>query len=132
MTANIRVDNVGVKKDPITHKITLDFKEAKYSINNITVNNIKQTLTAQQQKGAEILINGTDIQISIRGKGSAEKINTIVKGPTNVVNNKGDVTGMIDEIKIVVPSNNSAGGTQTSQTTTSSTTTNTNGTKFNQ
>ncbi len=45
ITANIRVDNVGVSKDA-SGKIMFNLVEAKYSINEITINNVKQTLTA--------------------------------------------------------------------------------------
>src|SRR4030095_13734756 len=106
--ANIRVDNVGVVLNPVTRQPMFDFKEAKFSIQQITVNNVFQTLTPQQRTASMIVINGKDVQFFIRGEGSAQKLN-IAMGPGFEIQNGQNITGQINQINIIVPTTNNMG-----------------------
>ena len=103
--ANIRVDNVGISKDA-SGKILFTLVEAKYSVYEITVNNVRQTLTINQKIADNILLYGTNVTIGIRGDVSAKNINLITNPPG--AQDKGEVftkdqiiTGNITEITLV-------------------------------
>jgi len=106
--ANIRIDNVGIRVNPVTNEPIFDFKEAKYSIGEIKEGNIIQTLTPQQKSAVNILINGSDVNIFIRGEGSAAKLNNIMSSTEGLkqykLSNGQSIFGQIGEIKVVVPS----------------------------
>ena len=106
--ANIRVDNVGVVINPVTKQPMFDFKEAKFSIQQITMNNVLQMLTPQQRTASTILINGKDVQFFIRGEGSAQKLN-IIMGPGYELQNGQSITGQINQINVIVPTVNNSG-----------------------
>lgn len=112
--AKIRIDNVGIKTDAVTGKVLFDFKESKYSIEQITISNVVQTLTPQQKQVANILINGSNVQFFIRGNGSTEAMNSAIHGFGQKLINGQNITGQVGEINIIVPS-------QSQQTNTSGT-----------
>jgi RHS repeat-associated protein len=115
--AKIRMDNVGIRKDPVTGNPLFDFKEAKYSIEQITINNVAQTLTPQQKAAANILINGTNVQMFIRGNGSTDNMNTALQGTGQRLVNGQNITAQVSAISIVVPSQSQASnGVSTSST----------------
>jgi RHS repeat-associated protein len=121
--ANIRIDNVGIRVDA-TGKPILDFKEAKFSIGEIKDGNVIQTLTPQQKAAVNILINGSNVDIFVRGEGSAQKLNSIFfqNGIEYKVANGQSVLGRIGEVKIVVPARTGTTPSTTNTNTNSSTT----------
>jgi len=100
-TANVRVDNVGVMN--VNGRVSLNLVEAKFSINEITINNVRQTLTPQQKIASDILINGTNVQFFIRGDGSASML-TRASATVGTEFVKGqNISGMINQIQVVAP-----------------------------
>jgi hypothetical protein len=63
-----------------------------------------------RRTGAQILINGTNVEIFIRGEGSAAKLNLYL-GPSARLANQENITGMVREINIVVPSSPASSST---------------------
>lgn len=107
--ANIRIDNVGIRTNPATGKPVFDLKEAKYSIGQITINNVLQTLTPQQRNAANILINGSNVQIFLKGDGSTANMNAALRGTGQILSKGQNITGQIENINIVVPKQASSG-----------------------
>jgi RHS repeat-associated protein len=106
--AKIRIDNVGIHLDPVTRRPILNFTEAKYSIGEIKDNNVSQFLTSQQKSALSIIINGTDVNIFIRGTGSTNTLNNILmqNNVNQKLSNGQSVLGHIGEISVMVPSGN--------------------------
>ena len=100
-TANVRVDNVGIMN--VNGKVSLNLVEAKFSINEITINNVKQTLTPQQRLASDILINGTNVQFFIRGDGSASMLTSVSASVGTKFVKGQNITGMINEIQVITP-----------------------------
>ena len=107
MVAKIRLDNVGIKRNEVTGEPIFDLTEAKYSIEEITEGNVQRTLTPQQKQASFILVNGTHVQIYVRGEASAGRLST---PETGIIKNGQNITGLIGEIKIVVPGNGASVG----------------------
>jgi len=101
--ANIRVDNVGIYKDA-SGQVKMNLVEAKYSINDITINNVRQTLTPQQQKSEYILLNGKDVHIYVKGAGSAAELTQAGSAAGTAFKKDQDITGSISQINVVAPS----------------------------
>jgi|GEM_PF-5509603 RHS repeat-associated protein len=101
ITANIRVDNVGISRDPSSGQLNFNLVEAKFSIEYIRVNNITQSLTTQQRLASEIFVNGSNVMISIRGEGSAAKLSAASNG--TLFNNGQNITSQISEVTIALP-----------------------------
>jgi RHS repeat-associated protein len=108
----IRIDNVGVRKEDGK----FDLVEAKFSVTEITANNVTRTLTLNQKEAFTMMING-DV-VSIKFVGGAQK--QALLG----LNSGSEVTGMINSIQVAIPAppqTSTANGTTTS---TNNTTTN--------
>jgi hypothetical protein len=95
-SVRIRIDNVGVRQDG-----TLDLVEAKFSVYEITSNNVSRTLTLNQKEFFNMLISG-DVA-TIRFVGGKEKQAQIgaISGT--------EVTGIIKDIQIVTPKPTNSG-----------------------
>ena len=106
IVANIRVDNVGISKDA-SGKVLFNLVEAKYSINDITINNVKQTLTPQQKTTEYILLKGKDVQFFIRGAGSASVLTQGSASAGTAFSKDQNISGNISGITVVVPGANS-------------------------
>ncbi len=109
-TANVRVDNVGVMS--VNGRVSLNLVEAKFSINEITINNVKQTLTPQQKIASDILINGTNVQFFIRGNGSASVMTQESATVGTKFVNGMNITGMVNQIQVVTPRPTQVGPSQ--------------------
>lgn len=103
VVANIRIDNVGISKDA-SGKVLFNLVEAKYSINEITINNVKQVLTSQQQKAENILMAGKDVRFYIRGSGTASVLEEASSQAGTAFKKDQDITTHISNISIAVPS----------------------------
>jgi len=88
-TAKVRLDFAAVEQGGLT----IDFYEAKYSLEEITVNNVKETFTREQMKMDKIFQTADIISFQVRGK-SLESIG--IKGGT-------DITAKVKSVNIVVP-----------------------------
>lgn len=88
-TANVRIDIAGIQDNGIG----IDLYEAKYSVEEITVNNVKQTFTKEQAKMDKIFQNAESINFQVRGN-SLAKIG--IKAGT-------DITAKITGITLVSP-----------------------------
>jgi RHS repeat-associated protein len=118
VVANIRVDNVGVSSNG-NGGVLFNLVEAKYSIYDITINNVRQTLTKDQRIASDIFINGTDVSIAIRGVGSAVRLSKASNGSLFI--DKQVITGNVSQINIVAPAPNNT-GQSTNNSSTSNTT----------
>ena len=88
-TAKVRIDFAGIYDEGLS----IDLYEAKYSIDEITVNNVKQSLTEQQRKMDRVFQTAESITFQVRG--NSLKGSDIPSGT--------DITARIKKITIVVP-----------------------------
>jgi hypothetical protein len=112
--ANVRIDNVGVRI--VDGKPVFDFKEAKFSIGEIKDDNVLQVLTPQQKAAVNILINGSNVDIMLRGEISTQRLNTILNtnNAAYKLSNGQSILGHIGEVKIVVPAGRPSATSSTS------------------
>jgi hypothetical protein len=108
-SAKIRVDNVGIFKDA-NGQARFDLMEAKYSVKELTLNNIKQTFTSQQGKAFNLVVEGENVVMTLsKGQNSAKQINDIMinRGGLNFSGNLvkpgQNITGNINQIQIAAP-----------------------------
>ena len=89
VSARIRVDNVALSTDG-----TVSLYEAKYSFDEITVNGIRQTMTENQKTAFDILINGENVSINIRGNSKPQELGFV---------NGQNIAGKITSVNVVTP-----------------------------
>ena len=88
LTARVRIDCAAITED-----LSIHLYEAKYSIEEITVDNVKQTLTTEQGKLGNIFQTTDNITFQVKGK-SLES--------SGIFSNT-DITTNIKSVTIVVP-----------------------------
>lgn len=83
-SAKIRIDNVGIREN-----LTLDWTEAKFSLEEITTNNMSETFTSPQKNAMFLILKGNNLQITTVGSKLPDMYKNI------------NLVGLINKITIV-------------------------------
>lgn len=91
LSAKIRIDNVAVNR----YDGSVELFDAKYSVQELTINNVTQTLTGKQAGAFDIFVNGENINVVFRGG--------VVKSNDLKFYSGQNITGKIKSVSLITP-----------------------------